>query len=251
MRICAGKTALVTSASGAVGRAVAIALGEAGAQVLIQHSRSPVVAERIVDRIRTSGGRAKAVAVDLASVEGPYQLAHQARTIIGDRLDILVINAKLPGAVDLKRLNHEFFDRVFAANVRAPLFLVQQLLPVMKQGSCLVFSLTAPAMPADDPAASVIRGGLDGLVSQLITLLKARGIRVDALIPTLASGIEGFAATFALLPQARRHSQGSKGVQRPADIARAVAAIVCDVENRAVLGPERATRNQIVDRGGR
>jgi NAD(P)-dependent dehydrogenase (short-subunit alcohol dehydrogenase family) len=183
------------------------------------------MAEQVVEGIRASGGRAKAIAVNLASVEGPRELASHTRSIIGDRLDILVINTRLPKAVDSSLATLEGFDSEFAANVRAPLFLVQQLLPVMHHGSCLVFSLAPPATPVDDPASSAIRGGLDGLVSRLAVLLKSRGVRVDAVIPASAMAAEGFHATKAMLPETQRRPL-AKGNERSVDIARTVVAII-------------------------
>ena len=232
MRTCSGKTALVTSASAGIGRAVAIALGEAGAQVLVHHVRSPAAAEQIVESIRAAGGRAKAVAVDLSRAEGPHELAQRARTIIGDRLDILVFNAKLPKAATLEHPTPASFDSEFAANVRAPLFLVEELLPVMSQGSCLIFTLAPPATPAHDPAASAIRGGLESLVKRLASSLRDRGIGVDAVIPASATLAEDVMAADAMVLRVRRDPISSKGAERPADIARAVTALVAARHDR-------------------
>jgi 3-oxoacyl-[acyl-carrier protein] reductase len=85
----AGKTALVTGASRGIGRASALALAEAGAQVLVHYGRGAKEAEDVVAEIRKAGGCADAVAADLAAADGPNKLARQVRTIIGDRLDIL------------------------------------------------------------------------------------------------------------------------------------------------------------------
>jgi 3-oxoacyl-[acyl-carrier protein] reductase len=226
VQTCSGKTALVTSASAGIGRAVAIALGEAGAQVLVHHARSPAAAEQIVESIRAAGGRAKAVAVDLSRAEGPHQLAQRTRAIIGDRLDILVFNAKLPKAAKLERSTLAFFDSEFAENVRAPLFLVEELLPVMNRGSCLVFTLAPSATPAHDPASSTIRGGLEGLVNRLASFLRDRGIRVDAVIPASATCAEDFVVADTVIAKGRRHSPLPNGTERPAEIARTVAALV-------------------------
>ena len=88
-----GKTALVTGASRGMGRASALALAAAGAQVLVHYGRGAKEADGVVAEIRKAGGRADAIATDLATADGPGKLAKQARSIIGDRLDILVANA--------------------------------------------------------------------------------------------------------------------------------------------------------------
>jgi NAD(P)-dependent dehydrogenase (short-subunit alcohol dehydrogenase family) len=142
-----GKTALVTGASRGMGRASALALAAAGAQVLVHYGRGANEADGVVAEIRKAGGRADALAADLATADGSHKLAKQARSIIGDRLDILVANAGISKAATIEETTIEDFDKLFAVNVRAPYFLVQQLLPVLREGSSviLVSSLGAHA----------------------------------------------------------------------------------------------------------
>jgi 3-oxoacyl-[acyl-carrier protein] reductase len=144
-----GKTALVTGASRGMGRASALALAAAGAQVLVHYGRGANEADGVVAEIRKAGGRADALAADLATADGSHKLAKQARSIIGDRLDILVANAGISKAATIET-TVEDFDKLFAVNVRAPYFLVQQLLPVLREGSSviLVSSLGARAPPS-------------------------------------------------------------------------------------------------------
>src|SRR5258708_39631285 len=94
MSTLTGKTALVTGASRGMGRASALALAAAGAQVLVHYGRGANEADGVVAKIRKAGGRADAIAMDLAAAAGAGKLAWQARSIIGDRLDILVANAR-------------------------------------------------------------------------------------------------------------------------------------------------------------
>ena len=139
MTTLSGKTALVTGASRGIGRASALALAKAGAQVLVHYGSCTKEAEAVVAQIRKAGGRADAIAADLAAPDGPHKLAKQVRTIVGDRLDILVANAGISRAATIEDYTVEDFDNLFAVNVRAPFFLVQQLLPILQEGSCIVF----------------------------------------------------------------------------------------------------------------
>ena len=104
-----GKTALVTGASRGIGRATAIALAAAGAQVLVHYGRGTNEANGVVAEIRKAGGRADAIATDLAAADGAGKLARQARSIIGDRLDILVANAGISKAATIEEMTVEDF----------------------------------------------------------------------------------------------------------------------------------------------
>src|SRR3981189_1122389 len=125
-----GKTALVTGASRGIGRATASALAEAGAHVLVHYSRSVQDAESLVADIRSKDGRADAIKADLGTPEGATLLAREVRSIVGERLDVLVSNAGISKAARITDYTVEDFDNLFAINVRSPFFLVQQLLPI-------------------------------------------------------------------------------------------------------------------------
>ena len=125
------KTALVTGASRGIGRATALALAETGAHVLVHYGRSAQEAESLVSEIQTKGGSANAVSADLGTPNGAALLAKQALSIVGDRLDVLVLNAGISKGARIADYTIEDFDNLFATNVRSPFFLVQQLLPVL------------------------------------------------------------------------------------------------------------------------
>src|ERR1700735_2689929 len=132
------KTALVTGASRGIGRATALALAQSGAHVLVHYGRSRQEAESLVVEIRRKGGNADAISADLATQDGASLLAKQVRSIVGDRLDVLVLNAGISKAARIADHTVEDFDSLFATNVRGPFFLVQQLLPVLGEGSSVV-----------------------------------------------------------------------------------------------------------------
>ena len=132
------RTALVTGASRGIGRATAAALARAGAHVLVHYGRSAPEAESLVSEIQAKGGRAKAISADLGTPNGAALLAKQVRSIVGDRLDVLVLNAGISKAARIADYTVEDFDDLFATNVRSPFFLVQQLLPILGDGSNIV-----------------------------------------------------------------------------------------------------------------
>jgi 3-oxoacyl-[acyl-carrier protein] reductase len=180
-----GKTALVTGASRGIGRASALALAKAGAQVLVHYSRGEKAAAAVVAEIRHAGGRAEKVAVDLRAPDGPHALAGRVRAIVGDRLDILVANAGISKTATIEETTVEDFNDLFAVNVRAPYFLVQQLLPTLCKDSSIVLlsSLAAHAAVATLSAYAATKGAVDTLVKHFASTLGDRGIRVNAVAP--------------------------------------------------------------------
>jgi 3-oxoacyl-[acyl-carrier protein] reductase len=223
-----GKTALVTGASRGIGRASALAIARLGAQVLVHYGRGAKEAEEVVAEIRKAGGKADAIAADLAAADGPHKLARQARAIVGDRLDILVANAGVAKSAILEETTVEDFDRLFAVNVRAPFFLVQQLLPIMHEGSSIVLlsSLAAHAVVGTLPAYAATKGAIDTLVKHFASALGARGIRVNAVAPgVVATEMSSFAKT----NEGRDFTLGLqilKRIAQPDDIADTVAFLV-------------------------
>jgi NAD(P)-dependent dehydrogenase (short-subunit alcohol dehydrogenase family) len=74
----------------------------------------------------------------LGTPEGATLLAKEVRTIVGERLDVLVLNAGISKSATFKDHTVEDFDNLFATNVRSPFFLVQQLLPILGDGSNII-----------------------------------------------------------------------------------------------------------------
>ncbi|HEX4183991.1 MAG TPA: SDR family oxidoreductase [Caulobacteraceae bacterium] len=230
MTHCNGKTALVTGASRGIGRAAALALAEAGAQVLVHYGKDAAAAEAVVERIRAAGGHAQAVGADLAAPDGPADLARQVRAIAGERLDILVANAGITKAATIEETTVEDFDALFAVNVRAPFFLVQQLLPILRDGSSVIFtsSLAAHAAVGTLSAYAATKGAIDTMVKHFAAALGPRGVRVNAVAPgvvatdmsSFAKTEEGRATTMAM--------QALKRVALPEDIAGSIAFLASD-----------------------
>ena len=216
MTTLTGKTALVTGASRGIGRASALALAKAGAQVLVHYATGAKEAEAVVAEIREAGGRADAVAVDLSAPDGPHKLARQVRTIVGDRLDILVANAGVSKAAAIEDYTVEDFDRLFAVNVRVPFFLVQQLLPILHEGSSitLLSSLAARAAVGALSAYGATKGAIDTLVKHFASVLGARGIRVNAVAPGV---VQTDMSQFTKTDAGRDYTLGMQALKRLAE----------------------------------
>jgi NAD(P)-dependent dehydrogenase (short-subunit alcohol dehydrogenase family) len=232
-----GKTALVTGASRGIGRATASALANAGAHVLVHYGRSAQDAESLVAGIRSKGGRANAIRADLGTPEGPTLLAKEVRSIVGERLDVFVSNAGISKVGTIKDHTAEDFDNLFATNVRSPFFLVQQLLPILGEGSNIIVisSLGARAVVGkpglDNPsilAYAATKGALETLVKNWAAILGPQGVRVNAVAPGV---IDTDMSNLTKTEAGREMTLGMQALKRigkPEDVADVVAFLASD-----------------------
>ena len=230
------KTALVTGASRGIGRATALALAETGAHVLVHYGRSTQEAQSLVESIHSKGGRADAIRADFGTPEGATLLAKEVRSIVGKQLDVLVLNAGISKAATIKD-HAEDFDNLFATNVRSPFFLVQQLLPILSEGSNIIVisSVGAHAVVGkpglDNPSILVYastKGALETLVKNWAAILGPRGIRVNAVAPGV---IDTDMSNFTKTDVGREVTLGMQALKRigkPEDVADVVAFLASD-----------------------
>jgi len=127
------RAALVTGAGKRLGRAIALALAEAGYAVAVHYGDSAADAEKVVAEITAKGGRAAALAADLASEDEVAHLIGRAAEALGP-LDVLVNNASVferDEALDVTRAG---WDRHMEINLRAPFVLAQSLARQLPKG---------------------------------------------------------------------------------------------------------------------
>ena len=231
------KIALITGASRGIGRATASAVAEAGAHVLVHYGRSAEDAESLVADIRSKGGRADAIKADLGTPDGATLLAREVRSIVGKRLDVLVLNAGISKAARIVDHTVEDFDNLFAINVRSPFFLVQQLLPVLGEGSNIIVISSAVARTVvgkpglENPsilAYASTKGALETLVKNWAAILGPKGIRVNAVAPgVIDTDMSNFTKT-----EAGRvvtlEMQALKRIGKPEDVAEVVVFLASD-----------------------
>lgn len=130
-----GRRALVTGARRGIGRAIALAFAAVGAAVAVHHANGADEesdAEAVVDQIGRNGGVAHRFCADFAEPGAGAALAERLEASFGP-VDILVLNASIEILEDYVAVSRAHFDRQVAINLRAPLELLQALLPGMKQ----------------------------------------------------------------------------------------------------------------------
>jgi len=232
-----GKIALVTGASRGIGRATASALADHGAHVLVHYGRSAQDAQSLVADIRSKGGRADMVQADLGSSDGAALLAKEVRSLVGERLDVLVSNAGITKAATIQDHTVRDFDDLFATNVRGPFFLVQQLLPILGEGSNIIvisslgarFVVGTPGLDtASILAYTATKGALETLVKNWAAILGPQGIRVNAVAPGI---IDTDMSNFTKTEAGRNIALGMQALKRigkPEDVADVVAFLASD-----------------------
>jgi NAD(P)-dependent dehydrogenase (short-subunit alcohol dehydrogenase family) len=174
-----GLSALVTGATSGIGKAVAEELGRRGAEVIV-HGRDSARGAAVADTITNEGGKARFAAADLSDPAQLDDLVEQAGAV-----DILVNNAgiSLP-AGPTADVDVATFDRIFAANVRAPYFLVAALAQKMAtRGSGSIINIGSQAGQVGMPgvaAYSGTKGALASLTRSWAAEFSPAGVRVNA-----------------------------------------------------------------------
>jgi len=184
-----GKTALVTGASRGIGRSIALALAQQGAQVFIHYHQAAEAARSLQAEIESLGGKASVLAADLSLPQGADQLADaligQLQVAGIDGLDILVNNAGVGLKARIADVRPADFDHVLQVNLKTPFFLIQRLLPVLKDGGRII-NISSMGTRAAYPEMSVYapaKAGLEALTLLLASELGARGITVNVVLP--------------------------------------------------------------------
>jgi len=181
------KVAIVTGGSRGIGRAIAVALADAGYRVVLCFRERESEAQEVVEAIVRAGGEARAVRADVARAQDAKALVQAALDAYG-RIDVLVNNAgtHLPGAT-LGDMSPEEWERILRVNLTGPFQLVQAVLPTLrKQGAGHIVNLSSNVtqrMPAGYGAYAVSKSGLETFTRILAKEEGPRGIRVNAVAP--------------------------------------------------------------------
>jgi NAD(P)-dependent dehydrogenase (short-subunit alcohol dehydrogenase family) len=203
LRDLEGLRALVTGGTSGIGKAVAEELGRHGAEVMV-HGRDAGRGQAVVDAISREGGKAQFVAGDLTD---PGDLVNLVRQV--DSIDILVNNAGFSWFGPTADLDLATFDMLFAANVRAPYFLVAAFGPKMAaRGSGSIISVGSMAGQvglAGAAAYGATKATLASMTRSWAAEFGSVGVRVNAIAPgpVFTGGaspdrIEGLGATTLL-----------------------------------------------------
>ncbi|WP_151484147.1 SDR family NAD(P)-dependent oxidoreductase [Streptomyces albicerus] len=222
-----GRTALVTGASRGIGRSVAERLAADGALVAVHYGTNEKAAQETVETIHRAGGQAFAVRAELG-VDGDVDtlFAGLEAGLGGRPLNILVNNAAyVDYTATIDKATPESYERLFAVNVRAPLFITQRALPLMRDGGRIInVSSGVTWFATPEIVYAMSKGALNVFTRSLAHSQGARGITVNTVSPGITetdmnSWLQGNPESqqkVAAMVALGRHGQ-------PADIGDAVA----------------------------
>ena len=186
MKTLENKTALVTGGSRGIGRAIALAMAEEGANVAVLYAGNRAAAEETAAEIESRGVKAAVYQCDVASFEETEATVKAVLEQFG-QVDILVNNAGIVRDGLLLRMKEEDFDAVLNTNLKGAYHMIRQLYSHMmrrKSGSIInissVVGLTGNAAQANYAAA---KAGLIGLTKSTAKELAGRGVTCNAIAP--------------------------------------------------------------------
>jgi 3-oxoacyl-[acyl-carrier protein] reductase len=226
-----GKTALVTGASRGIGRAIAVRLASDGARVGVHYGTNAEAAKQAVADIEAAGGEAFSIHAELgADGDVDTLFAHLEDWLGGRPLDILVNNAGIGAFAPIDEITPAEFDRMFAVNVRAPFFITQRALSLLRDGGRVInVSSAAARIALPETAYAMTKGAIEVLGRNLAHTLGARGITVNTVAPgPIATDMMAFLDD-APDAEAGIVSLTALGrIGRPADVADAVSFLASD-----------------------
>ena len=181
-----GRVAIVTGASRGIGRAIALALAESGADVVVNYAGSEQAAREVAGEIERLGQKALIVQADVADAGQVDQLVKQTLDAFG-KVDILVNNAGVTRDNLLMRMKDEEWDQVISTNLKGVYHCMKAVTrPMMKQRSGRIINIASVVASLGNAGQAnyvAAKAGVIGLTKSVARELASRGVTVNAVAP--------------------------------------------------------------------
>ena len=196
-----GKVSLVTGASRGIGRAIAVALGEAGVDVAVNFLTQEGAAQETCERVQAHGRRAVAIGADVSQAVEVARLVKTVQEQLGP-VEILVNNAGITRPQPLNEITEKDWDELLNTNLKSMFLVTQQVVPGMRArhwGRIInLSSVAAQTGGVVGPHYAASKAGILGLTHSYAALLSKEGITVNAIAPALV-----YTEMVAVNPKAR------------------------------------------------
>jgi 3-oxoacyl-[acyl-carrier protein] reductase len=178
------KCAIVTGASGGIGRAVAIRLAHDGFAIIVHYSGNRASADNVVKEIEKTGGRAFAIQAEVSNPSDINKLFKKALETFG-LIDVVVNTAGIMELEPIEANDLESFDRVIATNLRGTFIVFANAAKYIKEGGRIIgFSSSVIAKSFPTYGAYIAsKAGVEGLVHVFANELRGRNVTVNAVAP--------------------------------------------------------------------
>jgi 3-oxoacyl-[acyl-carrier protein] reductase len=204
-----GKVALVTGASRGIGRAIALGLAQAGADVAVNYLERASEAIDVVNAIHALGRRAIAVPADVSRGEAVNDLFRAIEHGLGF-VDILINNAGIAIFHDIDALTEDDFDRTIAVNLKSAFLCIRAAIPRMRErGWGRIVNISSGAARGAGgigPHYNASKAGMEGLARGYAARLIKHGITVNSVAPSLIATDmvqAGLSASLSRIPVGR------------------------------------------------
>jgi 3-oxoacyl-[acyl-carrier protein] reductase len=228
------KVALVTGGSRGIGKAISLALAQAGASVGVAYQQDAGAGERVVQEIEAAGGTSFCLPAEVTDRKSVRSAISQIEGQYGG-LDILVNNAGINHPTDFDQILDEDWDRILSVNLKGPFICAQEALPFLKKRQCgSIINIGSVSGQYGGPRTAHYAASKAGLIS-LSQVIARFGAQWNIRCNTVAAGLiaSDMAQSGLQAPSVKQAAEQIvlKRLGTPDEVAKAVVFLASDMSS--------------------
>lgn len=228
-----GKNAVVTGGSRGIGRAIALGLAEAGADVVLTYKSNRAEADKVVAQIEKLGRRALALPMDVTDRKSVEAAAKDARAFGG--ISILINNAGINKPTDFDQIGDSDWDEIVGTNLKGPFVVAQVFLPLLKDaGGGAIVNISSVSGQYGGPRTAHYAASKAGMIS-LAQVIARFGAQYNVRSNTIAAGLiaSDMAAAGMAAASVQKAAEGIvlKRLGTPQEVADAAVFLASDASS--------------------